>query len=114
MAHPRLRPEAAKIQRTFPGTRVVKTLVTVDRELMVAPDSLEGPSTVFLSGEDTDAKHTVAGLLTDLGRPEDSPLDLGGIATARGQEHSALLFMGIAGATGSYGFGIRVVPPAGA
>lgn len=102
-----------EIQRTFPGTRVVKSLVTVDRELMVAPDSLAGPSTLFLSGEDADAKHTVTGLLTDLGWPKDSLLDLGGITTARGQEHYALLFMGIAEAIGSYGFGIRVVPPAG-
>ncbi|MFI9819632.1 NADPH-dependent F420 reductase [Streptomyces sp. NPDC052013] len=101
-----------EIQRTFPDTRVVKTLCTIDRELMVAPDSLEGPSTVFLSGDDADAKRTVAGLLADLGWPADSVLDLGGIATARGQEHYALLFMGIAEAIGSYGFGIRVVPPA--
>ncbi|MEV8592929.1 NAD(P)-binding domain-containing protein [Streptomyces sp. NPDC052012] len=101
-----------EIQRTFPDTRVVKTLCTIDRELMVAPDSLEGPSTVFLSGDDADAKRTVAGLLADLGWPADSVLDLGGIATARGQEHYALLFMGIAEAVGSYGFGIRVVPPA--
>ncbi|MCT7351944.1 NAD(P)-binding domain-containing protein [Streptomyces sp. 15-116A] len=101
-----------EIQRTFPEARVVKTLCTVDRELMVAPDSLQGPSTVFLSGDDADAKRTVTGLLADLGWPADSVLDLGGIATARGQEHYALLFVGIAEAIGSYGFGIRVVPPA--
>ncbi|GGX05394.1 NADP oxidoreductase [Streptomyces malachitofuscus] len=111
LSHPR-ESLGEEIQRTFPGTRVVKTLVTVDRELMVAPDSLEGPSTVFLSGEDADAKHTVLGLLADLGWPKDSVLDLGGISTARGQEHYALLFIGIAEAIGSYGFGIRVVPPA--
>ncbi|MEU6162793.1 hypothetical protein [Streptomyces tanashiensis] len=40
---------------------------------------MEGPSAVLLSGED------VHGLLADLGRPDDSVLDLGGIATARGQ-----------------------------
>ncbi|MEU3947620.1 NAD(P)-binding domain-containing protein [Streptomyces sp. NPDC029526] len=113
LSHPR-ESLGEEIQRTFPGTRVVKTLVTVDRELMVEPGSLEGPSTVFLSGEDADAKHTVLGLLADLGWPKDSVLDLGGISTARGQEHYALLFMGIAEAIGSYGFGIRVVPPAGA
>ncbi|MFD8518939.1 NADPH-dependent F420 reductase [Streptomyces capillispiralis] len=103
-----------EIQRTFPRARVVKTLCTVDRELMVAPGSLQGPSTVFLSGDDADAKGTAGRLLADLGWPADSVLDLGGIATARGQEHYALLFMGIAEAIGSYGFGIRVVPPAAA
>ncbi|MEU1278886.1 NAD(P)-binding domain-containing protein [Streptomyces sp. NPDC005805] len=101
-----------EIQRTFPRARVVKTLCTVDRNLMVAPDSLEGPSTLFLSGEDTGAKETVRGLLRDLGWPDGSLLDLGGIGTARGQEHFSLLFMGVAEALGDYGFGIRVVPPA--
>ncbi|CAL9314462.1 NADPH-dependent F420 reductase [Streptomyces sp. SudanB25_2051] len=100
-----------EIQRTFPDTRVVKTLCTIDRALMVDPASVEGPSTVFLSGDDAGAKRTVRALLADLGWPEDALLDLGGIATARGQEHYSLLFIGIAQALGSYGFGIRVVPP---
>lgn len=100
-----------EIQRTFPDTMVVKTLCTIDARLMGAPDSLEGPSTVFLSGDDAEAKRTVGGLLNELGWPTESLLDLGGITTARGQEHYSLLFLGIAGAIGSYGFGIRVVPP---
>lgn len=101
-----------EIQRTFPDTKVVKTLCTIDARLMGAPDSLEGPSTIFLSGDDAEAKRTAGGLLNELGWPTESLLDLGGITTARGQEHYSLLFLGIAGAIGSYGFGIRVVPPA--
>lgn len=66
---------------------------------------------MFLSGDDTAAKKTVRGLLADLGWSDDALLDLGGIATARGQENFALLFMGIATATGTYEFGIRVVLP---
>ncbi|MFD3998100.1 NADPH-dependent F420 reductase [Streptomyces sp. NPDC058548] len=100
-----------EIQRAFPETRVVKTLCTVDRKVMIAPDSLEGPATVFLSGEDAAAKRVVRGLVGDLGWTDDAMLDLGGIATARGQENFALLFIGIAGATGTYEFGIRVVLP---
>ena len=99
-----------EIQRAFPETRVVKTLCTIDREVMVAPDSLEGPSTVFLSGEDAEAKRVVSGLLGDLGWPAESLLDLGGIVTARGQEHFALLFVGIALSTGDFRFNIRFVP----
>ncbi|MGW0119730.1 NADPH-dependent F420 reductase [Streptomyces sp. NPDC003327] len=101
-----------EIQEAFPETRVVKSLATVDRLVMVDPGSLEGPGTVFLSGEDAEAKRVVGGLLGDLGWPAESRLDLGGIATARGQEHFALLFVGIAGALGDYRFGIRVVPRA--
>ncbi|MEU1862744.1 NADPH-dependent F420 reductase [Streptomyces gardneri] len=101
-----------EIQRAFPDTRVVKSLCTIDRAVMVAPESLEGPSTVFLSGEDAEAKRIVGGLLADLGWPADALLDLGGIATARGQEHFALLFIGIALSTGTFKFNIRFVPPA--
>ncbi|MCX4986238.1 NADPH-dependent F420 reductase [Streptomyces sp. NBC_00572] len=100
-----------EIQQAFPETRVVKTLCTIDRKVMIAPDSLEGPGTVFLSGEDAEAKKAVGGLVADLGWSDDSLLDLGGIVTARGQEHFALLFTGIARATGTYEFGIRVVLP---
>ncbi|WP_405851482.1 NAD(P)-binding domain-containing protein [Streptomyces sp. NBC_00090] len=101
-----------EIQQAFPDTRVVKTLCTIDRDVMVAPDSLEGPSTLFLSGEDAEAKRVVSGLLADLGWPAESLLDLGGIVTARGQEHFALLFVGIALSTGTFKFNIRFVPPA--
>lgn len=102
-----------EIQEALPDTRVVKTLSTVDAIVMTGPADLTGPSTVFLSGNDAEAKKTTAALLTDLGWPESAQLDLGPIETARGQEHFALLFMGIAGALGSYDFGIQVVPHRG-
>ncbi|MFI0978097.1 NADPH-dependent F420 reductase [Streptomyces sp. NPDC021093] len=98
------------IQEEFPYTHVVKTLCTMDSTAMVNPTGLEGPSTVFLSGDDWAAKQTVGQLLGDLGWPESYQLDLGGIRTARGQEHYALLFIGIALTTGSFGFNIKVVP----
>ncbi|AXE86673.1 NAD(P)-binding domain-containing protein [Streptomyces sp. Go-475] len=101
---------AEQIQEAFPGTPVVKTLCTMDSTAMIAPGSLDGPSTVFLSGDDAEAKRTVGRLLTDLGWPESSQLDIGGITTARGQEHFALLFMGIANGLGSHTFNIKVVP----
>ncbi|MFI8220291.1 NADPH-dependent F420 reductase [Streptomyces sp. NPDC085932] len=101
---------AEQMQEAFPLTPVVKTLCTMDATAMTAPAALDGPSTVFLSGDDPEAKRTVAGLLGDLGWPESSRLDLGGITTARGQEHFALLFMGIANGLGSHTFNIRVVP----
>jgi predicted dinucleotide-binding enzyme len=98
-----------QIQEAFPLTPVVKTLCTMDSTVMVAPGELDGPSTVFLSGDDAEAKRTTGRLLTDLGWPPSSQLDIGGIGTARGQEHFALLFMGIAGGLGSHTFNINVV-----
>ncbi|WP_418958959.1 NADPH-dependent F420 reductase [Streptomyces tritici] len=99
-----------QIQEAFPLTPVVKTLCTMDSTAMTAPGALDGASTVFLSGDDAEAKRTTGRLLTDLGWPESSQLDIGGITTARGQEHFAFLFMGIAGGLGSHTFNIKVVP----
>lgn len=99
------------IQEEFPRTHVVKSLCTMDSSAMIAPDGLDGPSTVFLSGDDPDAKGTVGRLLGDLGWPPAHHLDLGGIRTARGQEHYALLFIGIAESLGTFGFNIKVVAP---
>lgn len=103
------------IQEAFPLTPVVKTLCTMDSTAMTAPGDLTEPGTVFLSGDDAEAKRTVGRLLTDLGWPPSSQLDIGGITTARGQEHFAFLFMGIAGGVGSHTFNIKVVtrPQAG-
>src|SRR5690606_20567253 len=98
-----------QIQEAFPSTPVVKTPCTMDCTVMVAPGSLAGPSTPFLSGDAADARRTTSRPLTDLGWPLSSQLDIGGIGTARGQEHFALLFMGIAGGLGSHMFNINVV-----
>lgn len=97
------------IQEAFPLTPVVKTLCTMDSTTMTAPGELTEPGTVFLSGDDAEAKRTTGRLLTDLGWPESSQLDIGGITTARGQEHFAFLFMGIAGGVASHTFNIKVV-----
>ncbi|MCD7442439.1 NAD(P)-binding domain-containing protein [Streptomyces lincolnensis] len=105
---------AEQIQEAFPLTPVVKTLCTMDSTVMIAPHALEGPSTVFLSGNDAEAKRTTARLLTDLGWPASSQLDIGDLTTARGQEHFALLFMGIANGLGAHTFNIKVVPGASA
>ncbi|MFI8255089.1 NADPH-dependent F420 reductase [Streptomyces filamentosus] len=99
-----------QIQAAFPRTPVVKTLCTMDSTAMVDPGALDGPSTVFLSGDDAEAKRTTGRLLADLGWPASSQLDIGGIVTARGQEHFAFLFMGIAGGLGAHTFNIKVVP----
>jgi predicted dinucleotide-binding enzyme len=98
-----------QIQQAFPRTRVVKTLCTMTASVMTDPVGLDGPSTVFLSGDDIAAKRTTGRLLADLGWPEESLIDLGGIKTARGQEHFALLFLGVAGALGTHAFNIGVV-----
>ena len=71
-----------RIQRAQPDARVVKTLNTLNADPMVHPSDLGEPTTVFVSGNDADAKVTVTGLLTSFGHAD--VLDLGDISTARG------------------------------
>ena len=52
-----------QIQRAYPDARVVKSLNTLTAALMVDPRSLGESSTVFVSGDDAEAKATVVGLL---------------------------------------------------
>ena len=56
-----------QIQRAFPDARVVKTLNTMNCEVMVDPSRLSGEHDVFLCGEDADAKRQVAILLESFG-----------------------------------------------
>lgn len=81
-----------RVQARFPKARVVKTLNTMNFTIMVDPMSSVSQATVFVSGDDARAKSFVHALLKDLGWPEHSILDLGGIETALATEHAAPLF----------------------
>jgi predicted dinucleotide-binding enzyme len=80
-----------RLQRALPATRVVKTLNTMLYVVMTAPESLTTPPTVYLSGDDQDAKDTVARLLGDLGWKPDWIEDIGDITTARATEAVILM-----------------------
>lgn len=75
-----------ELQRALPATRVVKTLNTMLFMVMANPGLLFRPASVFLSGNDLQAKAQVRALLTDLGWEEAQIEDLGPIETARGPE----------------------------
>jgi 8-hydroxy-5-deazaflavin:NADPH oxidoreductase len=99
---------AEKLQAALPEAKVVKTMNTAAIAVMTEPGSLP-PSSVFLSGDDADAKATVASLLADFGWPSQSIVDLGGIASARGPEHFVLLFGALMRSLGTPAFNIQVV-----
>jgi predicted dinucleotide-binding enzyme len=82
------------LQAALPAVHVVKSLNTAAIEVLADP-SLVGPATVFVSGDDEAAKAEVKGLLHDLGWRDEGIMDLGGIRTARGPEHYAVLFFEI-------------------
>jgi 8-hydroxy-5-deazaflavin:NADPH oxidoreductase len=99
---------AEQLQRAFPQARVVKTLNTMTAAVMVHPQSVgDGQTTVFLSGNDEDAKATVRSLLQSLGWREI--IDLGGISTARGPELYLPLWLRIMGALETPMFNVRVM-----
>ena len=71
-----------QIQRRFPGAKVVKTLHTVNAYLMVDPAQLAATDhTVFVSGDEAEAKVRVSELLRSFGWTDI--IDLGDITTAR-------------------------------
>jgi 8-hydroxy-5-deazaflavin:NADPH oxidoreductase len=98
-----------QIQRRFPRARVVKTLNTVNAYLMVDPRQLAGGNhTMFVSGNDADARRQVAGWLTEwFGWRE--VIDLGDITTARGTEMLLPLWARIWGAVKTPMFAFQVV-----
>jgi len=97
-----------QIQRAFPETRVVKTLNTVNSNVMVDPAKLLERTHVFVSGDDLEAKATVVRILRDwFGWREI--IDLGGITTSRGVEMYVLLWHNLRNAISSQRFNIKIV-----
>jgi len=97
-----------QIQRIFPETKVVKTLNTVNANVMVDPSKLIEKTNVFVSGNDIEAKATVVHILRDwFGWKEI--IDLGNITTARSVEMYVPLWHNLRTAISSQRFNIKVV-----
>ena len=71
-----------EIQKLLPDADVVKTLNIVNCEVMVEPTKSGGDPTMFISGNNTDAKEKVKMILNQFGWKDI--IDLGDITTARG------------------------------
>ena len=97
-----------QIQRAFPETRVVKTLNTINCDVMVDPNKLLEKTDVFVSGNSADAKAFVIKILHDWFGWR-SMIDLGDITTSRGVEMYVILWRNLRLATSSYRFNIKVV-----
>jgi predicted dinucleotide-binding enzyme len=74
-----------QIQRRFPEAKVVKTLHTTNAYLMVDPAQLAATDhTVFVCGDDAEAKAAVTDLLRSFGWTDI--IDMGDMTAARGTE----------------------------
>ena len=97
-----------QIQRAFPQLKVVKTLNTVNCNVMVDPSRVPGDNTMFLCGNDKEAKGKVRELLVSTFGWKDV-LDLGDITSARGTEMYLPLWLRMWGALQTPNFNIKVV-----
>jgi predicted dinucleotide-binding enzyme len=99
---------AERIQSAFPEAKVVKSLNTMNAHLMVDPRRLaDGDHSVFVSGDDADAKKTVTGLLESFGHTD--VIDLGDISTARGTEMLLPIWLRLFGALDNPVFNFKIV-----
>jgi 8-hydroxy-5-deazaflavin:NADPH oxidoreductase len=96
-----------RIQREFPSTKVVKTLNTMNCQVMVDPVKLPGEHDVFVSGNDLEAKATVKEILREFGW--DNPIDLGDITSARGVEMLLPIWLRLMVAFKSPNFNFHIV-----
>jgi 8-hydroxy-5-deazaflavin:NADPH oxidoreductase len=97
-----------QIQRRFVEARVVKTLHTTNAYLMVDPAQLaEAEHTVFVCGDDAEAKARVTELLRGFGWTDI--LDLGDISAARGTEMVMPIWLRLFGALQKPVFNFKIV-----
>lgn len=98
-----------QLQRAFPDARVVKTLNTVNCELMVDAGRVAGGDHhLFMAGNDAQAKAEVLTLLRE-GFGWKHVIDLGDISNARATEQLLPLWVRLYGALGTPHFNFKVV-----
>ncbi|MEM1056227.1 MAG: NAD(P)-binding domain-containing protein [Bacteroidota bacterium] len=78
------------VQRWLPGAHVVKAFNTVGAGLMVNPNLLGGPPSMFLAGDSAEAKATAAEIARDFGW---ETFDLGGIDRSAHLDHLAVIWI---------------------
>jgi 8-hydroxy-5-deazaflavin:NADPH oxidoreductase len=97
-----------QIQRAFPEAKVVKSLNTMNCNVMVDPHKLSERTDVFVSGNDIDAKAMVVSILRDWFGWR-SIIDLGDITTSRSVEMYVILWHNLRNVISSPRFNIKVV-----
>jgi predicted dinucleotide-binding enzyme len=98
-----------RLQRAFPDVRVVKSLNTMNALLMADPRQLaDGDHTVFVCGDDDEAKAQVTQLLTEAFGWRDV-IDLGDLSAARATEMVLPVWLRLMGTLRTPAFNFKVV-----
>jgi predicted dinucleotide-binding enzyme len=96
-----------EVQKLLEGANVVKTLNIVNCEVMVDAKKCGGDATMFVSGNNADAKTEVKSILNQFGW--NDIIDLGDITNARGQEQLLPIWVRTWVATGNGHFAFKIV-----
>jgi 8-hydroxy-5-deazaflavin:NADPH oxidoreductase len=96
-----------EIQAAFPNLRVVKTFNTMNTYVMMDPSKVKGDTSVFVNGNDADAKAQVTALLKDLGWSDI--IDIGDITASRAVEMMMPLWLKLWGVIGNTPFNFKIV-----
>lgn len=96
------------IQREFPRVKVVKTLNTVNCNVMVNPSLVLGDHDLFICGDDDIAKEKVKDMLTNWFGWK-SIIDLGDITNARAMEMLLPIWIRLWGKLGTANFNYKIV-----
>jgi len=97
-----------QIQRAYPQAKVVKTLNTMNCNIMVNPSLVLGSTDVFISGNDAGAKAKVTDILRNWFGWK-SVIDIGDITTARGTEMLLPIWIRLMGTFQSPNFNFKIV-----
>jgi 8-hydroxy-5-deazaflavin:NADPH oxidoreductase len=95
------------VQRAAPEAKVVKAFNTVGNPYFVEPHFREGAPTMFIAGDDEDAKATVGKVLVDFGWPP--PVDAGGIEASRLLEALCLLWVAVGARRGAFDHAFKLL-----
>jgi predicted dinucleotide-binding enzyme len=95
------------VQRAIPDARVVKAFNTIGNAYFVEPRFADGEPTMFIAGDDEDAKATVGRVVQSFGWPP--PVDVGGIEGSRQLESLCILWVAIGGRRGTWDHGFKLL-----
>ena len=97
-----------QIQRAYPQVKVVKTLNTLNCNIMVNPSLVPGSHDIFVSGNDAGAKAKVVDILKSWFGWK-TVIDLGDLTTARGTEMLLPIWIRLMGAFQTPNFNFKIV-----
>ncbi|MEJ2194346.1 MAG: NAD(P)-binding domain-containing protein [Ignavibacteriaceae bacterium] len=98
-----------QIQRTYPKSKVVKSLNTLNTYVMVNPSMLQESTNIFLNGNNSNAKAEVKKLLMSFGWNNKDIIDMGDITTARGTEQILPIWIRLMGTLKTPIFNFKIV-----